>query len=107
MTARRFGIETSEVILLPIGGVANMKRLPTRPGQELLVAIAGPAVNVVIGLALVAFVGALRPDELTRLDDANVSLLGRLAAANIFLAVFNLIPAFPIDAGASCMLSSR
>jgi len=85
--------------LLPIGGVSSLERLPSDPAEELVVALAGPAVNLVIGLALIAVVGSIRPDELTQIDNPNLSLLGRLAIANIFLVVFNLIPAFPMDGG--------
>ena len=99
LMARRFGIETPEVTLLPIGGVASLQRLPTKPMQEFLVAIAGPAVNLVIGLVLMLLIGSIMPDRLSQLDDPGVSLLGRLAGANIFLAIFNLIPAFPMDGG--------
>jgi Zn-dependent protease len=97
--ARRYGIGTPEVTLLPIGGVASLQRLPSDPAQELVVALAGPAVNLAIGLVLIAVVGSVRPDELTQIDNPNLSLIGRLAIANIFLAVFNLIPAFPMDGG--------
>ena len=97
--ARRYGIGTPEVTLLPIGGVASLQRLPSDPAQELVVALAGPAVNLAIGLVLIAVVGSVRPDELTQIDNPNLSLIGRLAVANIFLAVFNLIPAFPMDGG--------
>ncbi len=99
LAARRYGIHTPTVTLLPIGGVASMERLPTNPRQELVVAVAGPAVNLVIGLILVLALGKLRPGEFTEIDNPHLSLLGRLAAANIFLAVFNLIPAFPMDGG--------
>jgi CBS domain-containing protein len=97
--ARRFGIEAPEVTLLPIGGVASLQRLPTNPMQEFLVAIAGPAVNLVIGVGLVLLLGRVRLHQVSQLDDPNVSLLARLAAANIFLAIFNLIPAYPMDGG--------
>jgi Zn-dependent protease len=97
--ARRYGIATPEVTLLPIGGVASLQRLPSDPKQELVVALAGPAVNLVIGLVLIALVGSIHRDELMQIDDPNLSLVGRLAIANIFLAVFNLIPAFPMDGG--------
>jgi len=97
--ARRYGIGTPTVTLLPIGGVASLQRLPSDPKQELVVALAGPAVNLVIGLVLIAIVGSVRPNELTQIDDPNLSLIGRLAIANLFLAVFNLIPAFPMDGG--------
>jgi stage IV sporulation protein FB len=99
-TARAFGVRTPDVILLPIGGVARLERIPEKPSEELLVAIAGPVVNVVIALLLVAFAGAsLSPDRLTTVENANVSMVDRLAAVNVFLAVFNLIPAFPMDGG--------
>jgi Zn-dependent protease/CBS domain-containing protein len=99
LAARRYGIQSPEVTLLPIGGVASMQRLPSDPRQELVVALAGPAVNLVIGLALTLALGSLRPAELENIDDPHLSLMGRLAAANIFLVVFNLIPAFPMDGG--------
>jgi Zn-dependent protease len=99
LAARRYGIQSPEVTLLPIGGVASMQRLPSDPRQELVVALAGPAVNLVIGGALVLALGSLRPGELEQIDNPHLSLMGRLAAANLFLAVFNLIPAFPMDGG--------
>ncbi|MBV8795459.1 MAG: site-2 protease family protein [Hyphomicrobiales bacterium] len=97
--ARRYGIKTPEVTLLPIGGVASLQRLPSDPRQELVVALAGPAVNLVIGLALILALGSAHFGDLEQIDDPKLSLLGRLAVANIFLVVFNLIPAFPMDGG--------
>jgi Zn-dependent protease/CBS domain-containing protein len=97
--ARRYGIRTPEVTLLPIGGVASLQRLPSDPAQELVVALAGPAVNLVIGLVLIAALGSAHPSDLAQIDNPKLSLLGRLAIANIFLVVFNLIPAFPMDGG--------
>jgi len=97
--ARRFGIETPDVILLPIGGVARMPRMPQKPAQELAVAIAGPMVNVAIAFLLFLVLGTIQPDDLTRIDDPRVSFLARLAAANVFLVIFNMIPAFPMDGG--------
>jgi stage IV sporulation protein FB len=88
------------VILLPIGGVARLERIPERPSEEFLIAIAGPAVNVVIAALLVVFAGAdLSPDHLVAIESTNASLVDRLAEVNVFLAVFNLIPAFPMDGG--------
>jgi stage IV sporulation protein FB len=99
-TARVFGIRTPDVILLPIGGVSRLERIPEQPSQEFLVAIAGPAVNVVIALALIFIGGAnLSADRLAVLGSADVSMIDRLAAVNLFLALFNLIPAFPMDGG--------
>jgi Zn-dependent protease/CBS domain-containing protein len=99
-TARAFGIATPDVTLLPIGGVARLERIPEEPRQELLIAIAGPLVNVAIAFGLVLVAGAhLKAGDLTVMDTANVSLVDRLAAVNLFLALFNLIPAFPMDGG--------
>lgn len=99
LTARRFGIESPEVTLLPIGGVADMESTPQKPYQELLISLAGPAVNVVIAGVLVALVGGLNFGDMANITDPTVSLLGRLAATNLFLALFNLMPAFPMDGG--------
>ena len=99
-TARAFGIPTPDVTLLPIGGVARLERIPEEPGQEFLIAIAGPAVNVVIALALMAFAGAdLSGRHLASVESSAVPMVDRLASVNLFLAVFNLIPAFPMDGG--------
>ncbi len=98
LAARRYGIQAQEVTLLPIGGVASLQRLPADPRQELVVALAGPAVNLVIALVLIAALGAFHTRDLD-IDDIRLSLAGRLAAANLFLALFNLIPAFPMDGG--------
>ena len=99
-TARRFGVSTPDVVLLPIGGVARLERIPEEPWEEFLVAIAGPLVNVVIALALVLFAGAhLTAGNLAAVESPHASLIDRLAAVNLFLAVFNMIPAFPMDGG--------
>ncbi len=101
LMARRFGIATRDITLLPIGGLASMERLPEKPGQELLVALAGPAVNVVIALVLIAGLGV-------SIDASNLSsvqlweaagFLERLAVVNIMLVLFNILPAFPMDGG--------
>lgn len=98
--ARRYGIRTPDVTLLPIGGVASLERMPEKPSQEIVVALAGPAVNLVIAALLVLFFGAsLRPEQLAQLEADSPSLVDRVAAANIVLFVFNLIPAFPMDGG--------
>ncbi|HXW71288.1 MAG TPA: site-2 protease family protein [Methylocella sp.] len=99
LMARRFGIETPEVILLPIGGVARMPRMPEKPSQELAVAIAGPMVNIIIALLLLGIIGSIKSDSLAHIDDPRISLFVRLAAVNIFLVLFNMIPAFPMDGG--------
>lgn len=98
LMGRHFGIRTPEVILSPIGGIANMERLPDVPSQELLVSIAGPLVNVVIAAVLIA-AGGLSLGGLLNITFEQASLLERLALVNASLVVFNLIPAFPMDGG--------
>jgi Zn-dependent protease/CBS domain-containing protein len=101
--ARRYGIRTPDVTLLPIGGVASMERMPEKPSQEIVVALAGPAVNLIIAvvLALVLGVGALGIVDPTQMafDGPYASFLAQVAVANVILLVFNLIPAFPMDGG--------
>jgi stage IV sporulation protein FB len=98
-TARAFGVSTPDVTLLPIGGVARLERIPEEPREEFLIAIAGPAVNVVIGFALVVLAGAHLGMGALSVDSAQISMIDRLASVNLFLAVFNMIPAFPMDGG--------
>jgi Zn-dependent protease/CBS domain-containing protein len=99
-TARAFGVRTPDVILLPIGGVARLERIPEQPSQEFLIAIAGPAVNVAIAALLVLAGGAsLDLNHFVSIESAIAGLVDRLAEVNLFLAVFNLIPAFPMDGG--------
>jgi Zn-dependent protease/CBS domain-containing protein len=109
VVARRFGVTTPTVTLLPIGGVAQLERIPEKPSEEFLVAIAGPLVNVAIALILVAFGASLDASHLAGVDKSSVSMLDRLAAVNLFLVVFNLIPAFPMDGGRvlRALLASR
>ena len=100
LTARQFGIATRDITLLPIGGLARLERMPERPFEEFLVAIAGPAVNVVIAAVLVVWLivfGDWRP-----VDDLSVargSFVERLMIVNVGLVLFNLLPAFPMDGG--------
>jgi Zn-dependent protease len=100
LTARAFGIRTPDITLLPIGGVARMERIPRDPKQELLIAIAGPLVNVVIALVLILALNVHASfSDLGDVNTPRVALLQKLATVNIFLALFNLIPAFPMDGG--------
>jgi Zn-dependent protease/predicted transcriptional regulator len=107
--ARRFGVRTPDVLLLPIGGVARLERIPEEPRQELLIALAGPAVTLVIAGVLWA---ALRltgsQAEVTHLTE-NQPFLAQLVSVNLYLLLFNLIPAFPMDGGRvlRALLSSR
>ena len=106
LTARKFGVKTKRITLLPIGGMASMDKIPEKPKQELLVAVAGPAVNIVVATILLLF---LPLDWLVQLDQAELetlllhidiqNLLIYLLAANMMLALFNFIPAFPMDGG--------
>jgi Zn-dependent protease len=108
VVAQSFGVTVKQILLLPIGGVAMLTRMPSTPAQELWVALAGPAVNVVIaagiflgtGLTLVAgtidfayLVNALRQEPSVQM------LIVWLFLANVALVVFNMIPAFPLDGG--------
>ncbi|MDU8944930.1 site-2 protease family protein [Ovoidimarina sediminis] len=100
LMARRFGIRTPDITLLPIGGMARLERMPEKPGQEIAVALAGPAVNVAIWAILAIGLGARTElAALGSLEDPATGFLSRLAAVNLFLVLFNMIPAFPMDGG--------
>lgn len=108
LVAQRFGIPVREIVLLPIGGVAALARNPSKPRHELLIAAAGPAANVVLAAVLTLALGLhvawreLSPEHLLKAFGAGPSLataLIWLLNANIFLVLFNLIPAFPMDGG--------
>src|SRR5262245_7919289 len=104
LTARRFGIRTRDITILPIGGLARLERIPTDPRQELLIALAGPPVNLVIAgvvyvLGLAAGwdgpeygIGVFAPQ-------LGTDFVGQLIGINLFIAFFNMIPAFPMDGG--------
>jgi len=100
LTAKRFGIKTRDITLLPIGGLARLERMPDDPRQELWVALAGPAVNVVIAVALfVVFQVTGTSAPLSTLSLTSGSFLERLMIVNVLLVAFNMLPAFPMDGG--------
>jgi Zn-dependent protease/CBS domain-containing protein len=100
LAARRYGIATRDITLLPIGGVARLERMPEKSGQEIVVALAGPAVNVLIALVLIVILNTrFEMAALQRLDNPALDFMVRLTSVNVFLVLFNLIPAFPMDGG--------
>lgn len=101
LAAQKYGIQTKDIVLYPIGGIARLEKLPEDPKQELWVAIAGPLVNVGIFLiisAVLSFTG-FNIESLEEIKINHNTILIYLASANLILAVFNLIPAFPMDGG--------
>ena len=103
LTAKRFNIITQSITLLPIGGLAKMEKMPEKPIQELWVAIAGPLVNVVIAILLYVYL-TISNSIPPLIDIEHMQLQGtgfwfNLLIANVILALFNLIPAFPMDGG--------
>ena len=100
LTARKFGIKTRDITLYPIGGVARLERMPEKPIEELWVALAGPAVNVVVAVVLFGYLLVTQTFEpLTSLSVSSGSIVERLMIVNLWLVGFNLIPAFPMDGG--------
>jgi Zn-dependent protease/CBS domain-containing protein len=103
LTARRYGIQTRDITLLPIGGVARLERIPEEPRQELLIAVAGPAVNVAIAAILFGLISVIdRVGRIYEIDPENLtgtSFLVNLLWFNVAMVLFNLLPAFPMDGG--------
>ena len=96
--AKAYGINTPDITLLPIGGVARLERIPEEPKQELIIAIAGPIVNVIIAACLYVVIGARgHVDPATAMRGGDM-LIG-LFQINVWLLLFNLLPAFPMDGG--------
>ncbi|SNR39716.1 Zn-dependent protease (includes SpoIVFB) [Maribacter sedimenticola] len=106
LTAKKFGVQTKNILLLPIGGVATLEKMPEKPVQELWIALAGPAVNIIIAILLLLVVpvrsyfnfDAIVMEELLY-EPTLQNFLFYLFIANVMLVVFNLIPAFPMDGG--------
>jgi Zn-dependent protease/CBS domain-containing protein len=100
MVARKFGIATKHITLLPIGGIAQFESAPQKPKHELLIALAGPALNIIIAALLFPFVNVHELIQLESLMTINTTnFLFSLIVINVWLAIFNLIPAFPMDGG--------
>ncbi len=99
VVALQFGVEVTSITLLPIGGVAAMRSIPDTPWQELLIAVAGPAVNIVILLIMVPLLGFPDLIEAPLIPQSIRELMDWLIRANLALVVFNMVPAFPMDGG--------
>lgn len=98
--ARRYGIATPDITLLPIGGLARLESIPEEPWREIFVAVAGPAVNVGICILIALLLGGVPgPEEGLTVEDPAAGFLPRLFWVNAFLVLFNLLPAFPMDGG--------
>ncbi len=102
LAAKKYNIKTKDITILPIGGVARLERIPEKPKEELVVALAGPLVNVAIAAVTGFFITVPDLKELTiqlsgGVNQSNFFL--NFFIVNIWLAIFNLIPAFPMDGG--------
>ena len=100
LAAAHYGIKTPDITLLPIGGMARLERIPEKPSQEIAVTLAGPAVNILIAAVLGVAIGLTTgiPDP-QALQQTGLPMTVRLFAVNIWLVIFNAIPAFPMDGG--------
>ncbi len=100
LVARAYGVNVRQIMLLPIGGVAQMDRIPDIPRQEFFISIAGPAVSLVLGAVFLGVALLLSGAEaLLNLGTMGGHFLAQLGVVNFALAIFNLIPAFPMDGG--------
>ncbi|TVQ89671.1 MAG: site-2 protease family protein [Bacteroidetes bacterium] len=102
LVAIRFGGKVESITLLPIGGMANLSKMPEKPREEFLVSAAGPAVNVVIAAILWLYLAFIHPVKVSDMEFETITISNfplMLLAANLFIVAFNLIPAFPMDGG--------
>lgn len=100
LAARMYGIATRDITLLPIGGVARLARMPRKPIQELVVALAGPAVNIMIaGLLLAILLPTVGARGLAAVPLRSGGFLQQLLVVNVTLVLFNMLPALPLDGG--------
>lgn len=108
VAAQRFDVPVKQIVLLPIGGVAQMAQIPEQPIKEFVIAIAGPLVNFALAIVfgLIALVAGVRlglgqmPELLTNMRNlSGQAIFGYLFTSNLFLGLFNLLPAFPMDGG--------
>lgn len=105
LTAKKFGVNTLDIILLPIGGVARLTHIPQKPLQELWIALAGPMVNVLIAAVIALYLAIFRENAWEIIGNAETiylhteNFLPLLLLLNITLVFFNMIPAFPMDGG--------
>jgi Zn-dependent protease len=105
VAAQSYGIEVKQIVLLPIGGLAQLGRMPEKPSQELIISAAGPLVNFALAAVLAVLGLAYGQDlglQLTLRLPAGITfgaIFSYVFAANLFLGLFNLLPAFPMDGG--------
>jgi len=107
LAALHYDVPVNQIILLPLGGVSQLARMPEKPIQEFMIAIAGPMVNLLLALALsvlgflagLRIPGGLTAGFLTLLPISAQSVFGYIFASNLFLGFFNVFPAFPMDGG--------
>jgi Zn-dependent protease len=99
LMARRFGIRTRNIILSPLGGIAQLERMTRSPWEEFCIAIAGPLVNVAIAALLTGGLGAAYAVEPLLLEGEIARFFGILLVLNLVMIVFNMLPAFPMDGG--------
>ena len=99
LTARRYGVRVPRILLLPIGGMAEMEQIPRRPATELLITIAGPAVNFVLVALLLPFAWPYLRGQVAIEEFSLADMLTQLWWGNLIMGTFNLLPVFPMDGG--------